>query len=86
MLYVTLDSNYQVIIKGSINGKKVSPFVYGKLDFDEGGGYVFTPSDSGYSWECGTADEEAALIMITLSIYLSVRHRGRRSGTSRNRK
>lgn len=73
MLYVTLDSNYQVIIKGSINGKKVSPFVYGKLDFDEGGGYVFTPSDSGYSWECGTADEEAALAAIENDVNLNVR-------------
>lgn len=63
MLYVTLDSDYQVIIKGSINGKNVSPFVYGKLDLDEGGGYVFVPID-GYPWECGTSDEEATLALI----------------------
>lgn len=58
MLYVTLDSN-QVIVKG----KDVNPFVYGKLNFDEGCGYVFTPVD-GYPWECGTLDEEAALALV----------------------
>ena len=74
MLYVTLNSDYHVIVKGSINGKKVSPFVYGKLDREEGGGYVFTPNDSGYPWECGTADEEAALAAIESDVNLNVRN------------
>lgn len=74
MLYVTLDSDYQVIVKGSIKGQKISPFVYGKLDRDEGGGYVFTPSDSGYPWECGTVDEEAALAVIEKDVNLNVRN------------
>ncbi len=73
MLYVTLDSDYHVIVKGSINGRKVSPFVYGKLDLDEGGGYVFTPNDFGYPWECGTADEEAALAAIGRDANLNVK-------------
>lgn len=59
MLYVTLDSDCQVIVKG----EDTNPFVYGKLDYDEGCGYVFAPRD-GYSWECGTKDEEAALALI----------------------
>lgn len=59
MLYTTLNSDYQVIVKG----EDVHPFVYGKLDYDEGRGYVFVPID-GYPWECGTSDEEAALALI----------------------
>lgn len=72
MLYVELSSDYQVIVKGSINGQKISPFVYGKLDYDKGCGYIFTPSEYGYPWECGTADEEAALAAIENDVNLNV--------------
>lgn len=72
MLYVELNSDYQVIVKGSINGQKISPFVYGKLDYDESGGYIFAPSEYGYPWECGTADEEAALAAIENDVNLNV--------------
>lgn len=59
MLYVELDSDYQVIVKG----KKISPFVYGKLEYDEGCGYLFKPKED-YPWDCCTHDEETALAMI----------------------
>lgn len=63
MLYVTLDGDSQVIVKGSHNGQKVRPFVYGKLEYDEGCGYLFKPRDD-YPWDCCTKDEEEALAAI----------------------
>lgn len=75
MLYVELNGDYQVIVKGSINGQKVSPFVYGELTYDKGCGYVFIPSDSGYPWECGTKDEEAALATIENDANINVRNK-----------
>lgn len=62
MLYVSLDGD-NVIVKGTINGQKVSPFVYGKLESDEGCGYLFKPKED-YPWNCCTKDEEEALAMI----------------------
>ena len=53
----------QVIAEGTINGKKIKPFVYGELEYDEGCGYLFKPKED-YPWDCCTKDEEAALAAI----------------------
>lgn len=71
MLYVTLNSDYQVIVKGTIDGKKVRPFVYGKLEYDEGCGYLFKPRED-YPWDCCTKDEETALAMIEKDVNKSL--------------